>query len=89
MATVPPQFQDIFDALSESDQAAVLTALDARVTADANLDTAIATLRQWAADARNTTVTSGNAVAVLGVVVQRLGTFFDRFADLLTVMGRG
>lgn len=45
--------------------------------------TSIATLRTWAADAQGTTVTSGNAVATLQVVVNRLGTFFDRFADLI------
>lgn len=44
---------------------------------------AIPTLRQWASDARGVTVTSGNAVATLQTVVNRLGTFFDRFADLL------
>lgn len=44
---------------------------------------AVAALRQWADDAEATTVTSGNAVAVLGTVVARLGVFFDRFADLI------
>jgi hypothetical protein len=47
------------------------------------LTTAIDTLRQWASQSRSTTVTSGNAVATLQTVVNRLGTFFDRFADLL------
>lgn len=47
----------------------------------ANLHASIATLRQWAADARATNVTQGNAVATLQTVVNRLGTFFDRFAD--------
>jgi hypothetical protein len=44
---------------------------------------AIGTLRQWAKDADAVTVTQGNAVQVLQVVVDRLGVFFDRFADLL------
>ena len=48
---------------------------------------ALPVLRQWASDARATTVTSGNAVATLQVVVNRLGTFFDNFADLLEEMG--
>lgn len=44
---------------------------------------AVATLRQWAQDARDTTVTATNIVAVTNVVVDRLGVFFDRFADLI------
>jgi hypothetical protein len=48
-----------------------------------NLNQAIPTLREWAADAEATTATSGNAVQVLNVVLDRLGVFFDRFADLL------
>ena len=47
------------------------------------VDNAVATLRQWADDAEATTVTSGNAVATLNTVVDRLGVFFDRFADLV------
>ena len=43
----------------------------------------VATLRQWALDAQGTTVTSGNAVATLQQTVDRLGVFFDRFADLI------
>ena len=50
---------------------------------DQRLTQAIATLRQWADDAEATTATQGNAVQVLNVVVDRLGVFFDRFADLL------
>lgn len=49
----------------------------------ANVSQAVTALRQWATDAENTTVTTGNAVATLQVVVDRLGTFFDRFADLI------
>lgn len=44
---------------------------------------AVATLRQWSDDAEGVTVTSGNAVATLQVMVDRMGVFFDRFADLL------
>ncbi len=47
------------------------------------VDNAVAALRQWAIDADGTTVTSGNAVVVLQQVVDRLGVFFDRFADLV------
>ena len=49
----------------------------------AQLANAVATLRQWADDADAVTVTSGNAVATLALVVDRLGVFFDRFADLV------
>ncbi len=48
-----------------------------------NVSQAVTTLRQWATDAQSTTVTSGNAVATLQTVVDRLGVFFDRFADLI------
>lgn len=48
----------------------------------------IKTLRQWATQAQNTTVTNGNAVATLQIVVDRLGLFFDRFADLLVLIDR-
>lgn len=63
------------------------TAAAAQDTRATDLTTAVATLRQWASDAASTTVTSGNAVAVLGTVVTRLGIFFDRFADLLEYQG--
>jgi hypothetical protein len=46
---------------------------------------AIPTLRQWSIDAAGTTATSGNAVAVLNTILQRLSVFFNRFADLLEV----
>lgn len=52
------------------------------------LAAAIATAGQWAADARGTTVTAVNAVATLQVVVDRLGIFFDYFADELRESGR-
>ena len=48
-----------------------------------NVSQAVTALRQWASDAAGTTVTTGNQVAVLQQVVNRLGTFFDRFADLI------
>lgn len=55
-----------------------------RLTKRGNLNAqAIAALRQWADDAESTTATSGNAVAVLNTVLDRLAIFFDRFADLL------
>lgn len=44
---------------------------------------AVPTLRTWASDAAATTVTPGNSVAVLQTVVNRLGVFFSRFADLV------
>lgn len=47
------------------------------------LDQAADVLEQWAADARTTTVTNGNNRQVTQVMVDRLGMFFDRFADLL------
>lgn len=56
---------------------------------DARIAAALPVLRQWASDARTTTATAGNAVATLNVVIARLGTFFDNFADLLQSTGRG
>jgi hypothetical protein len=56
---------------------------------EARIAAAVPVLRQWATDARATTVTQGNAVATLQVVVTRLGTFFDNFADLLQSIGKG
>ena len=73
-----------------SSELAVWDSEEAADTAAAESDTrrtsltgAVVTLRQWADDANATTVTSGNAVATLQVVVDRLGVFFDRFADLI------
>ncbi len=48
-----------------------------------NVSQAVSTLRQWAVDAGNTTVTNGNNTTVTQQVVDRLGVFFDRFADLI------
>jgi hypothetical protein len=47
------------------------------------VEQAVANLRTWAEDARNTTVTGANNDTVTQTVVDRLGTFFDRFADLI------
>ena len=49
---------------------------------------AVRTLRTWANQAQNTNVTNQNAVATLQIVVDRLGLFFDRFADLLILIDR-
>lgn len=48
-----------------------------------DLRQAISTLRDWAEQAQGTTVTNGNNTAVTQVLVDRLGIFFARFADLL------
>ena len=80
--------QDAFDLLSPEQQAEVMANVNAERDASGRLDNIVATLHQWALDANNTTVTSQNAVATLNVVVKRLGTFFDRFADLLVILGR-
>lgn len=52
----------------------------------ARLDTAAATLRAWSAEAATTNVgpmTVTQHKAVTQTLVNRLGVFFDRFADLL------
>lgn len=56
---------------------------------DAGLKTAVATLRSWSTTAQGTTVTAGNVVAVTQVIVNNLGTFYSRFADLLQSLGKG
>jgi hypothetical protein len=48
-----------------------------------NVEQAVTALRSWAEDAQNTTVTTGNHETVTQTVVDRLGVFFDRFADLI------
>lgn len=50
-------------------------------------------LRGWADDAETThanwpTMTQGQKDAVMRETIQRLGLFFDRFADLLLLEGR-
>lgn len=84
--TVP--YDELLATLTPQQQAEVRAARTAQDTASSNLDNAVATLRQWASDARNTTVTAGNVVAVTQTMVNRVGTFFDRFADLLVAQGR-
>ncbi len=49
----------------------------------ANVSQAVSTLRQWAIDAAGTSVNNGNNTNVTQQVVDRLGIFFDRFADLI------
>jgi hypothetical protein len=56
-----------------------------RIAKRTQLANAIATLRQWKVDADNTTVTAGNAVATLQVIVDQFGTLCDNLADLLEV----
>lgn len=56
---------------------------DDRDTKLVTVAASIATLRQWAVDAASTNVTNGNNTAVTQTVVDRLGVFFDRFADLI------
>lgn len=58
-----------------------------RAAKAAAVTNAVTTLRSWAAAADSTTVTAGNAVTVLQTVVDRLGVFFDRFADLVESQG--
>ena len=65
------------------DELAARTAAAESTVRRTDLQAAVTTLRQWADGAQATTVTSGNAVATLQVVVDRLGVFFDRFADLI------
>jgi len=69
-------------ALTQAELDAIADNAD-RTTKRLNVSNAVATLRTWATQAGNTTVTQGNAVATLQTVVDRLGIFFDRFADLI------
>lgn len=57
-----------------------------------NLRNAIAAARSWAADAAATdanwpTMTAAQKDNAERVVIRRLGTFFDRFGDLLEALG--
>ena len=56
---------------------------DDREQKGTNVSQAVTTLRQWASDAAGTTVNNGNNTNVTQQVVDRLGVFFDRFADLI------
>lgn len=54
---------------------------------------AYSTLRSWSTDAAQVhtdwpTMTQGQKDAALRETIQRLGIFFDRFADLLLIDGR-
>ena len=73
--------------LDPAEKAAILAA-DAEEQRRQRLAAAIATAEQWAEDARGTNVTAVNAVNVLQQVVDRLGVFFDYFADELREQGR-
>jgi hypothetical protein len=55
----------------------------AKAATRSTLRNSIPVLRGWAADARNTTITQGNVIQVTNVMLDRLGKFFDAFADLL------
>jgi hypothetical protein len=55
-----------------------------------DLQASVSVLRQWADDAAATTVTAGNIAAVTQTMVNRLGIFFDRFADsVIEQFGQG
>ena len=69
-------------ALDAGELAAVADEQD-RAGKRVNVANAVSTLRDWATQAAGVTVTSGNAVATLQTMVDRMGTFFDRFADLI------
>lgn len=69
---------------AELDAEAEQAAQQVRTT---DLTQAIATLRTWADDAASTNVNNGNNTQVTQVLVNRLGLFFDRFADLLENQG--
>lgn len=57
-----------------------------RDTKKTNVINQIDILRQWALDAAGTTVTNGNNTVVTQQVVDRLGVFFNRFADLVEAL---
>ena len=70
-------------ALTQAELDALADTAD-RTAKGANISPAmINTLRTWATQAGNTTVTQGNAVNTLQTMVNRMGTFFSRFADLI------
>ena len=56
---------------------------DDRETKRTTVGNSVDTLRQWALDAQSTSVTNGNNNNVTQTMVDRLGVFFDRFADLI------
>ncbi len=78
-------FEDIIVELTGEEEQAHLS--------PARLKQAYATLRQWSLDASATdaewdTLTQAQKNARLQIVIRRLGTFFDRFADLLLIDGK-
>ena len=85
----PEQLQAQLDSLTQEQRDALFAMVAANAAKDLALRQAVATLRQWADDADATTATSGNAVAVLNTMLDRFAVFFDRFADLLVVLGKG
>lgn len=85
---IPEGMQEMYNSLSAAQKAEVDARVALLASQETDLRNAISVLRQWADDAQSTTVISGNAVAVLTVVVGRLGVFFDRFADLLVLLGK-
>lgn len=54
-----------------------------------NMRNSIDTLRQWAQDAQNVTVTPANHEQVTQVLANRIGVVFDRLADLVEGQGLG
>ena len=75
-------------AQQQLDDEAAAAALAADLAAKRQaVSNAVATLRTWSDQAESTVVTSGNAVATLQTMVDRLGVFFDRFADKVEADG--
>lgn len=78
-------FEDIiFDLTGEDEQ---------RYLSPDRIKQAYQTLRTWSVDAANTntnwpTMSNAQKDAAERETIRRLGIFFDRFADLLLVMGR-
>lgn len=78
-------FEDVvFELTGEDEQ---------RYLSPERLQQAYNTLRNWSNDAETThanwpTMTQGQKDAVMREVIQRLGLFFDRFADLLLIEGK-
>ena len=70
-------------ALTQAELDAIADTADRQAKGDNITPAMINTLRTWATQAGNTTVTQGNAVNTLQTMVNRMGTFFSRFADLI------
>ncbi len=69
----PDEIEAVDDQIDEED----------REQKGTNVSQAVATLRQWASDAAGTNVNNGNNRAVTQQLVDRVGIFFERFADLV------